>query len=132
MISLKEQIEVIKVLPVAAMAVGSDNVVLDLEKYGHPADLLTAIFVEAVGTGGTLDIVISQDNDAEGGFADILTQPDTISEAGDFLLQVTPGKRYLKFDMTVATAAVTFGIVAIAGNKRFKKTRDKVATITGE
>jgi len=131
MISLKEQIEVIKVLPVGEVAVGNSNVVLDLEKYGHPADLLTAIFVEAVGTGGTLDIVISQDNNGEGDFADEVDEI-TISEAGDFLLQVTPGKRYLKVDMTVATAAVTFGIVAIAGNKRFKKTRDKVATITGE
>ena len=39
MISLKEQIEVIKVLLVGSMAVGSDSVVLDLEKYGYPADI---------------------------------------------------------------------------------------------
>ena len=131
MISLKEQIEVIKVLPVGEVAVGNSNVVLDLEKYGHPADLLTAIFVETVGVGGTLNIAISQDNDAEGDFTDEIDEI-AISKVGDFLLQVTPGKRYLKFDMTVATAAITFGIVAIAGNKRFKETRDKVAIIEEE
>jgi len=128
MVSLKEQIEIIKVLPVGSMAVGSDSVILDLEEYGYPADLLTAIFVENVGTGGTLNITISQDNDAEGSFPDEIDEI-TISETGDFLLQITPGKRYLKFDIAVATAAVTFGIVAIAGNKRFKKTKDTIATI---
>lgn len=128
MISLKEQIEVIKVLPVGEVAVGNSNVVLDLEKYGHPADLLTAIFVETVGVGGTLNIAISQDNDAEGDFTDEIDEI-AISKVGDFLLQVTPGKRYLKFDMTVATAAITFGIVAIAGNKRFKETVGEIATI---
>lgn len=131
MISLKEQIEVIKVLPVDEMAVGSDSVVLDLEKYGYPADILTAIFVEDVGTGGTLGITISQDNDVEGSFADEIDEIAT-AETGDFLLQITPGKRYLNIGITVATDAVTFGIVAVAGNKRFKETVDEIAIIEVE
>jgi len=130
-ISLKEQIEVIKVLLVGSMAVGSDSVVLDLEKYGYPADILTAIFVEEVGTGGTLDIAFYQDDDGEGEFAEEIDKV-TIDEAGDFLLPVTPMARYLKVEVTVATAAITFGIVAVAGNKRFKETRDKVVIIEEE
>jgi len=125
--SLKEQIEVIKVLPAESMAVGSDSVVLDLEKYGYPADILFATFVETVGAGGTLDIAFSQDNDIEGDFTEI--DKATIKAVGDFLFQVTPMARYLKVDVKVTTAAIVFGIIAIAGDKRFKETVDGI-TIT--
>ena len=86
--------------------------------------------MEEVGTGGTLDIAFYQDDDGEGNLQEI--DKVTIDEAGAFYYRVTPMARYLKVEVTVATAAITFGIVAVAGNKRFKETRDKVVIIEEE
>lgn len=102
-----------------ALARGANTYTAILDCAGEAPKVLAILDIGGVAAGGTCTVTFTECDTSDGTFT-ALDAFTAKSATGTFEKELTPTKRFIKVSAVVGVNAVTFAVIALAHNERFR------------